>query len=140
MKESDLELLHSLANLFRHAIEKTDTLPAPLDRFPKGSCGEASLLLAQWLWEHGFESRYYCGVRTDLASHAWLEIDDMIVDITVDQFPEFPYPVYVGSLTPFHVQFSKPAVEQELKHGFHDYDPRTVSRLTSEYREILASM
>ena len=130
----------SLAAVFREAIENTPGLPVPLDRFPKGACGETCDLLAQWLWEHHIESYYYCGRHADGATHAWLEADGQIVDITGDQFPEFPYSIYVGPLTMFHAQFSTPEVEHDMKNGFHCYDPASVGTLTSEYKQILDSV
>ena len=136
----DVELIKVLAALFRNAVESTTNLPVPLDQFPKGDCGETSLLLAQWLWEHGVESHYYCGRRADGATHAWLEVGDIIVDITGDQFEEFQHPVYVGPVTSFHMMFSTRQAEQDMKNGFHCYDAASVARLSNEYKMIMKSL
>ncbi|MBQ6483288.1 MAG: hypothetical protein IJI45_19460 [Anaerolineaceae bacterium] len=134
----DNQILITLATQFRKAIENTPNLDIPLDQFPKGACGTTCDLLAEWLWEHGIESSYYCGKRSNGGyTHAWLEVEGFIIDITGDQFPEFPKAVYVGPLTPFHVQFCLPQVERDMINGFHCYDDRTISRLEREYKKII---
>ena len=61
-----------------------------LKNFPKGSCGIASELLGGYLREHGIKSTYVCGWKYSSKSnessqlHAWLIVDGLIVDITVD--------------------------------------------------------
>lgn len=73
--------------------------------FPLGACGNACCILAQWLQSKGLaEVRYICGERAG-SSHAWLEVDDCIVDITADQFSDGPGPIFVGSDRSFHDQF-----------------------------------
>ena len=58
-----------------------------MKNFPHGSCGDTSILLGQYffdqslgLWEYASGER-----EPDLHSHAWLERDGLIVDITADQ-------------------------------------------------------
>lgn len=73
--------------------------------FPEGACGNASCFLAKWLEYQGVVGlRYICGKR-DGHSHAWLEIDDCIIDITSDQFPDGVGSVYIGRDRSFHDQF-----------------------------------
>ncbi len=128
----------TLATQFRTAIENTPDLPVPFDTFPKGCCGDTSDLLAQWLWDNGYESRYYCGRRApDQRTHAWLEVDDLVVDITGDQFSDFSETIYVGPLTPFHIAFHIPEVEHDMVNGFHIYDAGSVAKLEWIYKKIL---
>lgn len=54
--------------------------------FPRGCCGTISELMGDYLNTVGIgEFFYVCGHR-DAASHAWLEVDALIVDIIGDQF------------------------------------------------------
>lgn len=88
-----------------------------LSCFPNGCCGECSDLLAHHLLLQGINSKYVCGSyyyddpEIGPQSHAWLDIDGLIVDITGDQFKnkkEFMYydtPVYVGEMDGFHKLF-----------------------------------
>jgi hypothetical protein len=116
---------------FRNAILLADkrSLPATLKLFPSGACGDASLLLGEYLFSLGFgEFEYVVGVRSE-RSHAWLEMNDMIIDITSDQFEEVEEPVIVTTKRTWHSQFSvedkNPAKidiydqssQQELRHA-----------------------
>jgi hypothetical protein len=46
---------------FRRAIEVCDKkfLPCTFDKFPRGSCGDATCLLAKFLEQEGFSSQQY---------------------------------------------------------------------------------
>jgi len=73
-----------------------------LQSFPDGACGDASILLAHHLTEHGFGPfRYICGRRGD-ATHVWLRDGHFIIDITADQFDDFDQPVFVSSASSWH--------------------------------------
>ena len=106
------EAITKLAVSFRAAVEACprERLPITFQSFPRGSCGDACLLLGAWLEDSGHTGFYYiCGQRNS-QSHAWLQRADLIVDITADQFgPNLP-PVYVGPKSDFYMSF-----EQELK-------------------------
>lgn len=73
--------------------------------FPGGSCGDASLLLGTFIKdETGQRSTYvlgYLGQR----SHAWIEMEGIIVDITADQFSDVTHPVMVSIDPGWHSQF-----------------------------------
>lgn len=104
-----LAKLRELAGQFRRAIELTDRKGMPtLEAFPRGSCGMASELLSEHLAAAGFsEVEYVCGELFfpggDWTSHAWLEWQGMIVDITCDQFDHGPrVPVFVASESEWH--------------------------------------
>ena len=88
--DSDTLRIRDLAKRLRAAIEACDlkTLPITFHEFPRGSCGDATLILAKHLKDNGQKGfAYVCGMR-DGHSHAWLERDGLIVDITGDQFAD----------------------------------------------------
>lgn len=81
--------------------------------FPLGACLDASLMLADYL-EHCGLGEWTCvaGERPYKPampqSHAWLERDGLIVDITADQFNDCPGPaVWVTRDRGWHAQFGK---------------------------------
>jgi hypothetical protein len=113
------EKLLTLATEFREAIVRSkrgfpDLLKNKFSSFPKQTCEYTSNLLGRFLAENGFaDVQYVWGVRWPDAwpkdeSHAWLEICDVIVDITADQFPDGPAPVIVTRSHLWHSQFSSP--------------------------------
>ena len=71
--------------------------------FPKGACGNASSFLGYWLGLENLE--YVSGERDGGISHAWLEINGYIIDITGDQFDAEYLPVYVSKDRTFHDSF-----------------------------------
>jgi hypothetical protein len=106
--------LRILATRFRTAICATD--PSEVDpevrfivaAFPKGVCGAVCFLLGHYLRANGFPgAEYVNGIRRiDGESHAWIETDGIIVDITGDQFAEIAEEVVVTRDTSWHGQFS----------------------------------
>jgi hypothetical protein len=111
---TEIARLRVLAERFRSAIRDTD--PSEVDPevrfivagFPKGACGEVCFLLGHYLRENGFPAAEYVnGIRPfDGESHAWIETDGIIVDITGDQFPEVADAVVVTRDASWHRQFS----------------------------------
>lgn len=109
-----------LAYNFRNAIERAKVNNEHeyfFRKFPTGQCGHTSDLLAQYYIDNGISDiTYVVGTYSgddfeDIQSHAWLVVNDMIVDITVDQFKYnkkllyFDKSVYVGKMTSFHKMF-----------------------------------
>lgn len=132
----EVSLIYKLATCFRAAIEATQPskLPITFNNFPHGSCGDAALLLAKYLEESGHSGfNYILGERHD-SSHAWLQKDALIVDITGDQFSDMPHPVFVGAHSDWHASFNGCP-----KHiaDFEIYDAHTRSTLHAAYHEIL---
>lgn len=122
---------------FRTAIEICDKriLPVTFQTFPRGACGDASLLLAKYLEESGYGSfKYVLGKRNEV-SHAWLENDATIVDITADQFTEISEPVIVAVDSKWHSSF-----DGQPQHiaDFEIFDKRTRNKLRSAYNKIIA--
>lgn len=74
------------------AIDKCHWQAIYIDRFPRGACGHCAELLALYLLERfGITVDYVCrefysdaGERE--TSHAWLEWNGLIIDISGDQF------------------------------------------------------
>ena len=109
-----IDELRGLATSFRTAILATD--PNEVDAevrfivadFPKGVCGAICFLLGHYLRQNGFpEAEYVNGIRRpDGESHAWIETDGLIVDITGDQFIEIAEAVIVTADPTWHRRFS----------------------------------
>jgi len=73
-----------------------------LQSFPHGACGDASILLAHYLGQHGFGPfRYICGRRGD-SSHVWLSDGNLIIDVTADQFEDFEITAFVSTTSRWH--------------------------------------
>lgn len=124
--------LYELSAQFRMAIEEAlqsgvFSSKDRMYRFPNGCCDDASDLLAYYLKQQGINTVQICGTYRDdnpenTLSHAWIKTgDDIIIDITGDQFhsmPELFYysiPVYVGDEDLFHKLF----VEKRLYDNFN---------------------
>jgi len=121
--------LLKLANQFRIALESCpkELLPTNFKKFPRGACGVTCLLLAKWLEENGEGDFYYVSGRRGkgkgVHSHAWLERNGTIVDITADQFQGGTPPVYVGPPSAFHKTFR---VDQTHEADFENYNPPSI--------------
>lgn len=76
------------ATRLRTALEQGGLRLRSLRNFPKGSCGDTSEMLGQYLSDSGLGTwSYRCGIERDLfVSHARVERSGLIVDITADQF------------------------------------------------------
>ncbi|MCS4285754.1 hypothetical protein M2396_004058 [Pseudomonas sp. BIGb0278] len=102
-----------LATSFRLAVEivvETGNVPMHIRGFPRGCCGIISELMGDYLNTVGIgEFFYVCGMK-DGASHAWLEVDGLIVDITADQFPDRPA-IYVDKPDSWYGEW-----EEDTKH------------------------
>lgn len=120
-----------LATKFRQGIEKAIecellTKDSTFTTFPRGCCGIASELLAEYLMRKGIRTYYVCGTFTrdgniSTQDHAWLKTEDgVIIDITGDQFcnkAEFLYfdiKVFVGRDSEFHKLF-------EIEEDYSNY-------------------
>jgi hypothetical protein len=98
------------AAAFRAAIEQSDDLELPtLQEFPYGACGDTCELLGQRLRAMGLgEWTYVGGLSSDHSrTHAWLERDGWIVDITADQFEGIQDSVIVVRSSPWHDQWMR---------------------------------
>jgi hypothetical protein len=88
---------------FRTALEQGVRLSSLTD-FPTGPCGDACELLGQYMSDSGLGTwSYRDGVQPDpFFTHAWIERDSLIVDITADQFHDVSDPVLVTTDRTWH--------------------------------------
>lgn len=99
--------VREVAEWVRSAISALDRSPLPVTwaNFPHGSCDAATYVLAHFIQERlGIVSTRAAGwlPHGRSKSHAWLEVDGLIVDITADQFG-LP-PVIVAAASEWHSQ------------------------------------
>jgi hypothetical protein len=92
MPNTDIGRLKEIAFSVRQILERysLSTNDIMFQLFPRGCRGPASELLGRCLIELGFANVSYIPAerRDDTRSHAWINVDDVIVDITADQFGE----------------------------------------------------
>ena len=87
-----LNKIKNEATMFRERIEKCDKNQTPLviDRFPIMSCKLSSMLLAYHfltLWPESEITGISAATgRRQQITHYWLEINDIVIDITGDQY------------------------------------------------------
>ena len=69
--------------------------------------------------------------------HAWLQRDNLTVDITADQFPDQPQSVIVALNSDWHKTFE---CDHEDVADFEQYDRRTAAKLGNAYRLCIAHL
>jgi len=87
----NLDCLRQIAEAFRAALEKyrQSADDVIFKDFPVGACSPTSDLLATYLIDAlGLNAQ--CAVSLKLPTHAWVTIEDTIIDITADQFEQGP--------------------------------------------------
>lgn len=122
-KQLMMKEIKELAIKFRFAIdsarnERRFSADQCFRNFPTGCCGITAELLARFLMDNGIKGKVtyiggtYHDYSLELQSHAWLIIEnDIVVDITGDQFKYYPVPVnfnetvYVGLYNDFYNLF-----------------------------------
>lgn len=73
--------------------------PVSFGHFPSGACGAVCELLGDYLRDSGLGNWHYVwGVKATEwgGTHAWLECEGTLIDITGDQFPGVSAKVIVG--------------------------------------------
>jgi hypothetical protein len=130
------QLLFRLASRFRSGILRCNRLSLSLPTlrdFPRGACGDASLLLGKYLQvQRCGLAHYVLGERAGLP-HAWLQLHGFIVDITADQFEDQSASVIVSTDSSWHRSFNG---KMHSPADFCLYDRETVFKLTNAYQEI----
>ena len=130
------KILFNHASHFRMGILRSNPSTSPLGTlrdFPRGACSDASLLLAKYLQvKRCGQSMYVLGER-DGQRHAWLQLQDFIIDITADQFDDQDAGVLVSTDSSWHSSF-KGKINSVA--DFCLYEPRTVFELTRAYEAI----
>lgn len=130
------EILFEHASRFRLAIVRSDPATSRLSTlrdFPRGACRDASLLLAKYLQvKNCGRSLYVLGERHG-HGHAWLQLQEFIIDITADQFEDQEAGVIVSTESSWHSSFNGKI------HNVADfclYDHRSAFELTRAYEAI----
>jgi hypothetical protein len=102
------QAVHKKAVRFRSALEEGGLLLKSLADFPHGACGDTSELLGQYLHDSGLGDWIHrSGKRWNPdSSHAWLERDGLLLDITADQFEDVSQPVMITKDRTWHSQFA----------------------------------
>lgn len=138
---SALAELTAIATRVRQALEcaPRDVLPDHWSAFPRGTCGDTSLVLCAFLADAGFAGfELVCGERGSqedgtYSSHAWLQRDKLVVDITADQFAEGPGPVVVADGSKWHRGFY--VLSKDLG-DFRGYPVAQVVKLHNLHRHL----
>jgi hypothetical protein len=130
--------IRQLAVEFRGAIERCprSRLPIQFRDFPHGG-GDAALLLAKFLQENGHTGFVYVVGMREGCSHAWLQRDDLIVDITADHFSDQRQSVIVALKSAWHKTFER---DHEDEADFEKYDRHTAAELGNAYRLCIAHL
>lgn len=129
------------AKEFRSAIEKcSHHLGISFETFPKGSCGDVAVLLGTYLNNLGYGEFQYMlgdyGSREDnsWSSHAWIQSNSLVVDITADQFSEVDVKIIVSTTSFWHRLLKGKA---QHKADIEIYDQATKLKLKKMYKTIL---
>ena len=140
----DIVNIRKTATEFRNAAEIcAPSLGITFKYFPRGSCGEAVLLLGTYLIEQGLGEFQYMlgeyGVRKDSnwSYHAWLQSDSLVVDITADQFPEITEKVIVQDVSKWHIKLN--GTPQHIA-DYRILNTYSISFLSGMYRKIIATI
>ena len=138
-----IENIKKAACEFRQSIEVCGaSLGAAFEHFPSGCCGDATPLLGTYLIERGLgEFQYMLGYykysSNDSCSHAWLQSDSLIIDITADQFSDISEKVIVARKSKWHELLK--GAPQNLA-DYRIYDSNTVATLSVMYQEIVKNI
>lgn len=139
--------IYSYVKEFRNAIEamKEEVIQKDekgillwwLERFPKGRCADASQLLAKYLSSKGIETKYIeQGHSENIRSHAWLEKDEYIIDITIDQFEGFSDTMIVMNDRSWHS-----SLNGKIGNGdFEKFNEYNRNRLKDLYQKIISKV
>lgn len=132
------------ANAIRESIDSIYMqLGITFESFPRGACGDATLILGTYFIDQGFSEFNYMlgdyGSHEDdtWSSHAWLQNGDLVVDITADQFPEISEKVIVSRDSSWHRALKGNA---ENVANFRIYDQNTVANFQRIYSKVVAEI
>ncbi|MFW2503471.1 transglutaminase domain-containing protein [Clostridium diolis] len=133
----NVEKIRKLAEQMRSTLTKMEYDEFPdsdfLLGYPRGCCGDVSNLLAKFLRDNGIECEYVWGMM-GRQSHAWLECDALIVDITADQFPEIKEQILITADKSWHKKFKR---QRRSDGDFEKFNFYNKHRLTTIYKNIL---
>ncbi|MBE6954866.1 MAG: hypothetical protein E7449_03025 [Ruminococcaceae bacterium] len=138
-----MKMLEALVFAFRKAIELAKDNNEPgcfFKKFPTGQCGHASDMLAQFLIDNGIgpvryiNGTYYGEDGNVMQAHTWLVVEDLVVDITADQFRYHAepltndIPVYIGPMNEYYQLF-------DTTHG-SDHEHFGLEHQWTNYHEL----
>lgn len=91
--------------------------------FPKNCCEGASVFLGKAIKEAIPNSNifYVKGESLDGDSHYWIEVNDLVIDITIEQFEGISSPVYSVVNHPLSNKF-KTTQKIDINTAFKEYD------------------
>lgn len=126
------ESLVEIVERFRDAADEVvmaDGAPEHMLGFPRGCCGTMSDMLGEYLNSLGIGVFLYVRAGRAKASHAWVELDGIVIDITSDQFQGRPR-VYVGEADAWYKKWKvdakhlaehcPTAMVSSSEHAFYD--------------------
>lgn len=146
-RKCPIDWLQVFVRVFRNAFDAVDLSDAPgvaLRHFPNGCCGWASLFIGRYLASRGIVSIRVNATkgRKHSLSHEWIEVDGIVLDITLDQFsahyPKARLPTaYAGPRLKIHQTFAD--IKSEVWDGMIVFDSRTSGKSWHQvYDEVAA--
>lgn len=130
--------LYKLAVEFRIVFQEAALPESSLGGiFPQGLCGTACDMLSKYLEQNGISTAYVFGENSNCITHAWLEYEDLIIDITADQFSEIDEKVVVTRNRCWYEQFN---IESRTeKYDFLGVNSIDVHERKTLYNQIVQS-
>lgn len=106
--------------------------------FPNGCCRDMSVVLGAYLKTKGFFDINYCHREYDdgIPSHGWLEVGDLILDLTADQFGNSRPPVVI---TP-NTSEDKIYMDKNVQPWSFGIVSTDIFSLKSDYDKIIAAL
>ena len=132
------EAVADAARRFRRAAEQGGLVSVGLQAFPRGACGDTSELLGQYLLDSGLGEWTYRFGWFSGHSHAWLERDGVVVDITADQFAEGLPPVIVTLDHSWHARFDRMGSHVAGLDYYVGADCGVAAKIAADYRTLKA--
>lgn len=132
MHQSSISEFAKICFELRQAIEKGKESTMLLNDFPFGCCRDSAVILGLYLIEIGYKNVNYCRrpYDDDFKSHGWIEVENIILDLTADQFgPDFLPITIISNSTNRPIYQSKVCepcsisiVSTDFGKLVHDYD------------------
>ncbi len=141
----ELTELQAIATAFRRSFEVVDLSNAPgfLPGFPDGCCHWASYMIGHFLkYEQQMEPFEVIGERSPsdgLENHSWLSLDDKIIDITSDEFPDSKEAVIVGTMSEWHKGWKVVKINPIRQIDHYDALSSFSSMLPSEVYKLIVA-
>jgi hypothetical protein len=137
----NVEAITEAVRRFRTALERChEELGLTFRSFPKDCCGDVSELLAAFLKDEGFgEFALVSGWRSGSdQSHAWLEKNGLIIDVTADQFEDGAGLVMINEDLTWHAQFGDHRERRDDGDFRTEHEPVHLSLAYEKVRQWLA--